>query len=114
MVKTNGGLDGIADLIASDITEMAVGTGTTPETKTDDSLESEQLAKSVSGERSGTGEATFVMTIGTAELNGLGLSELGTKDPDGNLQDRITHSGIDKTSSIEVEYRLTETARNPQ
>lgn len=112
MVKTNKGLNSLREAIISEISEVAVGTGKTEATKADTSLEAEVLSKPASNSEGGDGEAKIRMTLGTAEANGSALAEVGTKDASGNLEDRIVHSEINKTSDIEVEYRIKETAYN--
>lgn len=91
---------------------MGVGTGSNDPTKTDSSLEQEVTRKSVSGADSGTGEVVYTIRLSTTEANGVDLTELGTFDGDGDLQARLTHSEIPKTSDFEVEYRLTKTVVN--
>lgn len=113
---TNAGRDAIRDFIQSEVAEIGVGTGTTDPTKTNSSLENEVARKSVAEADAGTGETVFEFTLSTSDANyadvGAELSELGTFDADGDLQARLTHSGIRKTSDFEVEYRLTETVVN--
>lgn len=111
-VITNAGLDALRDSVSSDVAELAVGTGTTEPTKTQTSLGSEVLRESISGADGGTGEVTFVVRLSTSEANE-DLAELGTFDGNGDLQARLTHSSIAKTSDFEIEYRLTEKAVNP-
>lgn len=91
---------------------MGVGAGSNDPTKTDSSLEEEVIRKSVSGADSGTGEVVYTIRLSTTEANGNDLTELGTFDDDGDLQARLTHSEIPKTSDFEVEYRLTKTVVN--
>ncbi|NEU57109.1 hypothetical protein [Halorussus sp. MSC15.2] len=113
---TNAGRDAIRDFVQSEVAEMGVGTGTTDPTKTNSSLESEVTRKSVSKADGATGETVFKITLSTSDANyadvGAELTEVGTFDADGNLQARLTHSGIRKTSDFEVEYRLSETVVN--
>ncbi|WP_135851306.1 hypothetical protein [Halorussus salinus] len=115
---TNAGRDAIRDFIQSEVAEIGVGTGTTDPTKTNSSLENEveSARKSVAEADAGTGETVFEITLSTSDANyddvGAELTEVGTFDADGDLQARITHSGIRKTSDFEVEYRLSETVVN--
>lgn len=110
---TNAGLDAIREFIQSEITELAVGTGTSDPTKTDTALESEVIRKSVTGVDDGTGQVVFTIRLNTSEANGNDLTEIGTFDGGGDLQSRLTHSEIPKTSDFEVEYRFTEKVVNP-
>ncbi|MFC7140923.1 hypothetical protein ACFQMA_13950 [Halosimplex aquaticum] len=110
---TNAGLNATRDFLQSEVTELAVGTGTTDPTKTDTALENEVIRKPVDGDDAGTGEVTFATRLTSSEANGADLAELGAVDGDGDLQARLTYSSIVKTSDFEIEFRLTERAMNP-
>lgn len=112
-VITNAGRDAIRDFVRSEVAELGVGTGTDEPTKTNSSLQSEVARKSVEKADGATGEAVFTVRFLSDEANGNDLTEVGTFDADGDLQARLTHSEIRKTSDFEVEYQLTETVVNP-
>lgn len=113
---TNAGLDAIRDFLQSEVTEMGVGTDDSNLSKTNSALESEVTRKSVAKADGGTGEAVFTIQLSTSDANyadtGSELKEVGVFDADGDLQARLTHSGIRKTDDFEVEYRLTEQVVN--
>ena len=112
-VIPNAGLDALRDFVQSEVAELAVGTGTTEPRKTDTDLEAEVFRQGVVDAAGDTGEVTFTIRLSTADANGEALAELGAFDGGGDLQARLTHSSITKTSDFEIEYRLTETAVNP-
>jgi hypothetical protein len=105
----------VRDFLTSEIAELAVGTGTTDPKSNDTSLESEVISKAASAQNGGDGEVTHSMRLATTEANGTGsqdLTELGSKDGAGDLEDRITFAPVTKTNDYEIEFRLTQTVVN--
>jgi len=106
-------LNKLRDTIDSEVTQIAVGTGTTDPTKNDTSLQTLVLKKAVSGSTTTSQEVEHEMRLGTSEANGNDLAEAGDLDAADNLEARWTHSPISKTNSIEVIYRTKKTTQNP-
>lgn len=100
------------DAVKSDIqtftlsksTYIAVGTGTTTETSSDTTLETETLRKARQEYSTGTSDVVVSMFIGSTEANGDSLTEVGALDAasSGNLMMRKTFPAISKTSSVDV------------
>lgn len=106
-------LNTLRDSIGSEVTDIAVGTGTGNPTKNDTSLESEVISKAVSDTVKTDQEVTHVMRLLSGEANGNDITEAGDKDSAGNLDARWVFSAISKTSDIEVEIRTTKRVSNP-
>lgn len=113
MVRVNTGLDAIRDFLKGEIANILIGTDGTAASKTDSSLGNQVASKSSTNTEGGTGEVTYKATLGTSENNGDTLREVGVENGSGEFQARIVHADLDKTSDLEVEYRLTETTVNP-
>lgn len=110
--KTNIGRNAIRDFLESDITQLAIGTGTSDPKTTDTALDSEVSSKSATGSTGADGEVSHEATWGTSEANGNDISELGTKDADDELQDRLTFNSVSKDNTFELKFRLTQTIEN--
>lgn len=115
---TNDGLDLLRDWLHGDAvnapSHMAVGSGATPPVATDTTLETEVLRKAISSKSKGTtGKVTLQLDLTTAEANGSTLTEIGTLNAAslGDLLNRLTYTGIAKTSAIELRYEIEYTVR---
>lgn len=113
MVETNNGLDAIRDFLSGDIANILIGTDNTEPTKSDTALGNQAASKAATPKDGGTGEVTHEGTLGTSENNGDTLREAGGENDASELESRLVHSDLDKTSSIEVTYRLKHTIKNP-
>ena len=101
----NQGRNSIRELIRSSIDTVRIGTGTTPATGADTALETEVANKPASTWNGATGETRARGRLSTAEQNGQILTEGGTT-LDGVLCSRKTHSPLEKTALVEVEYEV--------
>lgn len=101
----NQGRNSIRELIRSSIDTVRIGTGTTPATGADTALETEVANKPASTWNGATGETRARGRLSTAEQNGETLAE-GGATLDGVLCSRKTHSTLEKTALIEVEYEI--------
>lgn len=113
MVETNNGLDAIRDFLSGDISNILIGTDATAPSKTDTALGNQVASKAATPDDGGVGEVTHEATLTTSENNGDTLREAGGENDAGELESHLVHSDLDKTSSIEVVYRLKHTVRNP-
>lgn len=112
-VNTDDRLDAIRDDEKTRVANILFGTDDAAPTLNDSGLGNEVASKAASNEDGATGEFTSHAKLTTAEANGNTIQEVGEEESDGTLLARIVHAGIDKTSSFELEARLTKTYQNP-
>lgn len=111
MVFTNAGKNVIRDFLggvaATAPTHFAVGDDNTDESS-DDTVLANELARKVF-ESTDTGaerKISFEGLVDSTEQNGQTLKEFGlfNASTSGTLFTRITHAGLEKSSSIDVQY----------
>lgn len=117
---TNAGLNLLRNWLYGDsvntLSHIAVGTGTANPQATDTTLQTELLRKTISAKSKGTdGKFTLQLDILTTECNGSTLTEVGAFNAVtvGDLFNRLTYTGIPKTSSFELKYEIEYTLRRP-
>jgi len=105
----NGVVEAAQDNIDANFTYGAVGTGSSGEQESDDSLDIEELRKQRAditdgAVSNGSGSTTVSLFINSTEANGLTLSELGFFDSSsgGEMQNRDVFAGVEKSSTIEL------------
>lgn len=108
MTNTQSFLDDVRDnvktFIISEGSHLGVGTGTTPETSADTSLETPVLRKSRQEYTEGVSDVILSLFLGGSEANGNDLTEVGVFDAasGGNMMMRRTFPLITKTSSVDI------------
>ena len=115
---TNAGLNLIRNWMYGDsvnaLSHIGVGTGITTPQATDTALEASVIRKAFSTQTKGSdGIATYEMQLLTSEGNGNTLTEVGIFNSAsvGDMLNRITHTGVPKTSATELKYEIEITDR---
>jgi len=110
----NGGRDIFASLIADNTgtrpTHIALGTGTTPTTLTDITLENEQGRNAIASTSSSSAVVTWKAFYGKSDLNGNTISNAGLFNASSGvtmLAAFVLASTIAKTSSISITITWT-------
>ena len=110
---TNAGLNLLRNWMYGDsvnpLSHIGIGTGTSTPQVTETDLVTSILRKAFTSQVKGSdGIATYEMTLLTSEGNGNTLAEVGIFNAvsSGDMLNRITHIGIDKTSDIELKYEI--------
>lgn len=117
MVLTDDNLNGVVGAAQDDIDENfthgAIGTGSSGEQASDDSLDNEVLRKAradiTDGNISnGTGSTTVSLFVNSTEANGETVSEVGFFDSSsgGEMQSRDVFNSVDKNNSIELFFDI--------
>lgn len=117
MVFTNTARNALRDKAQSDIDEAAIGTDGTTESTTDTSIGSEVLSKAegsgLTESDNGDGGAMWEFTVGLAEANNNTLREVVLRNStNSDTWIRITHQGIPKDNSFELDYEITTSKDN--
>jgi len=96
------------------VSHLAVGTGTTSETANDTALENEVYPDG--SNRSAIATRTkpsskavqFQMNISASQLGGVALTECGLFNAasGGTMMNRVTHAAINKTTDFELRYQI--------
>ena len=109
----NVGLELLRDWLAGDAvndpTHMAVGTGTSNPVVTETTLVVETVRKTFSAKtKQGDEKITYELTLTTVEGNGTTLAEVGIFNAAsvGDMLNRLTYTGVDKTSAFELKIEI--------
>jgi hypothetical protein len=103
----------LRDTIDGELSEIAVGTGSSDPSKSDTSLENEVFREAIEETKITPQEVMHTIRILASEANGYDLSEAGDYDGVGGMEARYAFADLSKTSDIEVEIRTTKRVRNP-
>ena len=115
---TNAGLNLLRNWMYGDsvnaLSHIGIGTGISTPQATETDLVASVLRKAFTAQIKGTdGIATYEMTLLTSEGNGNTLTEVGIFNAvsSGDMLNRITHTGVPKTSDVELKYEIELTAK---
>jgi len=108
---SNAGLARERDLIMADIVKLKAGTGTSPPSGMDSSLETEIAEVDAGVETVAASKFRISGRLNSATANGSTLQEVGATCADG-LYDRLIVLPVAKSNDIEIEYEITIERRN--
>jgi hypothetical protein len=114
MVNSNVYKDRIKDYLLDELntkyTHFAVGTGTTPASDNDTTLENEVFRDVIDSVVISGDTVVYKCKIETSELNGQSISEIGIfdADTDGEMLCRLTFNPITKDENIEIWLEVIE------